>query len=75
MSTYTHSRDEIGGPLVETEKPGYELRHAVRHESLYDENDGNDCEVGQFVGVQLRGKLGEDYRVNNTLAGEFRPGV
>lgn len=62
--TYTHCRDEVRGPLVETKSAGDALRHAVRHESLNDENDGYDSEVSQLVGVKLGGELGEDCKIS-----------
>lgn len=58
--TYTHGRHEIRGSFVETEKTGDELRYAVRHDGLYDKYDGDNGEIGQFVGVELGGELGKD---------------
>lgn len=61
--TYTHGSDKVGGPLVETEKPGHNLRHAVRHEGLYDKDDRNYGEIDELICVQLGGELREDCEI------------
>jgi hypothetical protein len=58
---YPHSGDKIGCALVETERFGHAHGDDVGNENLYEENDGNDGEIDELFGSQLRRQLREDY--------------
>lgn len=64
METYSHGRDKIGRSLAEAKGPGDAYRDEIGDGSLDDENGGNDGQLEQFVGGQLRGQFGKDCSVS-----------
>ena len=60
VSEHAHGGDEVGGPSVEAETFRDDPRDNVRDQCLDDEDDGDDAEFEELVGVQLGGELGED---------------
>jgi hypothetical protein len=51
--SYSHCDQKVGGALFKAAHPGDKERGEVGDEGLYDEDDGNDGEVGQLVGGEL----------------------
>jgi hypothetical protein len=51
--SYSHCDQKVGGALLKAAHSGDKQGGEVGYERLYDEDDGNDGEVGQLIGGQL----------------------
>jgi hypothetical protein len=58
--TYRHGDDEVGGSFVEFAYLGYDKRGEIGYECLYDKDYGNDGQISQLLGRQLRCEFGKD---------------
>lgn len=60
-ASYSHGDQKVGSAFLETAYFGHENGGDIGHECLYDKDDGNDGEVRQLIGGQLRGELRKDW--------------
>ena len=59
--TYRHGDHKVGGPFVEPAYFRYDERGEVGYKCLYDEDYGDDGQISQLFGRQLRCELGKDW--------------
>jgi hypothetical protein len=69
---YRHGDEEVGSALFKAAYLGDQDRSNVGYDGLYNEDDGNDCKVGQLVGGQLRREFGKDKAGRKQLRVEIR---
>jgi hypothetical protein len=62
-TTYRHGDDKVGGSFVEPAYLGYDKGCEVGYECLHDKDDGNDGEISQLLGRQLRCELGKNWQL------------
>lgn len=55
-----HGNDKVGLSLAKAKSLGHKAGAQPRDKRLGDEDDGNDCKIGELVGVELRGEFGKD---------------